>query len=472
MNGKQTVLNEPIPGTLLRDYQAEIVEILRGNLTPKHMRQKLLDYHENDIAQALELLEADGRGRLYRLLDAETLADVLGYSDSLGTYLAELPIRKQVAVLSRLEITDAVEALRAMDKEQRKTLTELLSDEMRQEIRLLSSFDEDEIGSRMSTNYIAVRADLSIRGVMRELVAQAAENDNVSRIYVLDEDGILVGAIDLKDLIIAREGTPLESIVMSSYPYVYANEPVDACVERIREYSEDSIPVLDAENRLCGVLTSQILTQLVGDTLEEDYARLAGLSSEEDLEEPLHRSIGKRLPWLVILLGLGLLISGVVGLFEAVIAEIAIIVSFQSLVLGMAGNVGTQSLAVTIRVLADETARGRERLRLIWKELRIGMANGLILGLASFLLIGLYLMLLREQAPGFAFAVSACTAVALFISILLSSLAGTAIPMLFQRLHIDPAVASGPFITTVNDLVAVVSYYGFAWILLLNLLRL
>ncbi|MBQ1261639.1 MAG: magnesium transporter, partial [Clostridia bacterium] len=232
MNGKQTVLNEPIPGTLLRDYQAEIVEILRGNLTPKHMRQKLLDYHENDIAQALERLETDGRGRLYRLLDAETLADVLGYSDSLGTYLAELPIRKQVAVLSRLEITDAVEALRAMDKEQRKTLTELLSDEMRQEIRLLSSFDEDEIGSRMSTNYIAVRADLSVRGVMRELVAQAAENDNVSRIYVLDEDGILVGAIDLKDLIIAREGTPLESIVMSSYPYVYANEPVDACVER------------------------------------------------------------------------------------------------------------------------------------------------------------------------------------------------------------------------------------------------
>ena len=174
----------------------------------------------------------------------------------------------------------------------------------------------------------------------------------------------------------------------------------------------------------------------------------------------------------MILLGLGLLISGVVGLFEAVIAEVAIIVSFQSLVLGMAGNVGTQSLAVTIRVLADETARGRERLRLIWKELRIGVANGLILGLASFLLIGLYLMLLRGQTPGFSFAVSACTAVALFISILLSSLAGTAIPMLFQRLHIDPAVASGPFITTVNDLVAVVSYYGFAWILLLNLLPL
>ena len=471
MTENKSTMTENAVITQPPDYRTEIADILRSNLTPRKMQERLLQYHENDIAAALELLKKDERMRLYSILQTDTLASVLEYAGLLEEYMGELSIRKRVEILSRVEPGTAVEYLAQLEKAERNVLIELMDEDVRREITLLSSFDDDEIGSRMTTNYICVHSGVSVREAMHELIEQAADNDNISTLYVVDEEDMFVGAIDLKDLIIAREGTRLESITMSSYPYVYANEQIEDCIERMKEYSEDSIPVLDADNRLKGVLTSQDITQLVDDEMGEDYARLAGLSAEEDLKEPLKRSIGKRLPWLMVLLGLGLVVSSVVGMFEHVVAHLTLIVSFQSLILDMAGNVGTQSLAVTIRVLMDEQISGRQKLFLIGKEARVGLVNGLILGTLSVVCIGLYLVALKGQTVMMAFSVSLCTGIALVVSILLSSICGTAVPLAFKKMNVDPAVASGPLITTINDLVAVVSYYGLAWLLLIQVLH-
>ena len=472
MTENKSTMTENAVITQHPDYRTEIADILRSNLTPRKMQERLLQYHENDIAAALELLKKDERMRLYSILQTDTLASVLEYAGLLEEYMGELSIRKRVEILSRVEPGTAVEYLAQLEKAERNVLIELMDEDVRREITLLSSFDDDEIGSRMTTNYICVHSGVSVREAMHELIEQAADNDNISTLYVVDEEDMFVGAIDLKDLIIAREGTRLESITMSSYPYVYANEQIEDCIERMKEYSEDSIPVLDADNRLKGVLTSQDITQLVDDEMGEDYARLAGRSAEEDLKEPLKRSIGKRLPWLMVLLGLGLVVSSVVGMFEHVVAHLTLIVSFQSLILDMAGNVGTQSLAVTIRVLMDEQISGRQKLFLIGKEARVGLVNGLILGTLSVVCIGLYLVALKGQTVMMAFSVSLCTGIALVVSILLSSICGTAVPLAFKKMNVDPAVASGPLITTINDLVAVVSYYGLAWLLLIRVLHL
>ena len=472
MTENKSTMTETAVITQHPDYRTEIADILRSNLTPRKMQERLLQYHENDIAAALELLKKDERMRLYSILQTDTLASVLEYAGLLEEYMGELSIRKRVEILSRVEPGTAVEYLAQLEKAERNVLIELMDEDVRREITLLSSFDDDEIGSRMTTNYICVHSGVSVREAMHELIEQAADNDNISTLYVVDEEDMFVVAIDLKDLIIAREGTRLESITMSSYPYVYANEQIEDCIERMKEYSEDSIPVLDADNRLKGVLTSQDITQLVDDEMGEDYARLAGLSAEEDLKEPLKRSIGKRLPWLMVLLGLGLVVSSVVGMFEHVVAHLTLIVSFQSLILDMAGNVGTQSLAVTIRVLMDEQISGRQKLFLIGKEARVGLVNGLILGTLSVVCIGLYLVALKGQTVMMAFSVSLCTGIALVVSILLSSICGTAVPLAFKKMNVDPAVASGPLITTINDLVAVVSYYGLAWLLLIRVLHL
>ncbi len=463
---------ENLANTTHRDYATEIADIIRSNLAPKLIREKLLDYHDNDIAAALAELKKEERNKLYTILDSDTLANVLEYADDLYEYLEELSVRKRIDILSRIEVATAVEYLSALAKKERNILIELMPEDSKKEISLLASFDEDEIGSKMTTNYIAIPEGLGVRQAMHELINQAAENDNVSTIYVIDEDETLLGAIDLKDLIRAREGSPLEDIIMTSYPYVYATDLIDECIERIKEYGEDSIPVLDSENKLKGVLTAQDLAQLIEDEIGEDYAMLAGLTSEEDLKEPVIKSIGKRLPWLVVLFGLGLFVSSVVGLFEEVVSSLTLVVSFQSLILGMAGNVGTQSLAVTIRMLMDENLTGKQKFRLITKEARVGLCNGLILGTLSFILIGAYLFLLKGETGTLAFSVSLCTGIALLVAMFLSSIFGTAVPILFKKLKIDPAVASGPFITTINDLVAVITYYGLAWILLINFLHL
>lgn len=471
MNEKMNFIGETGASAQRPDHRAEVAELLRSALTPKPLKEKILSYHEHDVAAAMELLDRKERDKLYGVLDAESLASILEYSERPEEYIGELTIRKQVEVLSQLEAATAAEYLHQMGKDERNTLIELMDREVREEILLLSSFDEDEIGSKMSTNYVSIPAGCSVRQAMRELIAQAEEHDNISTIYAVSEDRVLVGAIELKKLIIAREHTELSAITMTSYPYVYANEQIDACVERIKDYSEDSIPVLDRENRLCGVLTSQEVLQLADDAMGDDYAKLAGLSTEEDLLEPLRKSIGKRLPWLIVLLALGLVVSSVVGVFESVAAHLAILVSFQSLILDMSGNAGTQSLAVTIRVLMDEQVSGKQKRFLIWKEVRVGLVNGCILGVLSTVFVGAYMALFKGQSLLFSFSMSLCIGLALLLSILLSSLSGTVVPMLFKQLKIDPAIASGPLITTINDLIAVVSFYGLAWLFLIRLLH-
>lgn len=464
MRIRKDILDETI---IHPDYATKIAGIIRSNLNPKRISKQIAEFHEKDIAQAMELLAKEERAKLFGVLDTRLLADVLAYSEYRNAYISELALRKQVGVLSNLEPSMAVEYLQPMEKQERKALLELMEEDIWKEIILLSSFQEDEIGSQMTTNYICVLAGISVKQAMRELVKQAADNDNISTIYVVDENEAFVGAIDLKDLIIARENISLEDITKTSYPYVYAGEQIDDCIERLKEYSEDSIPVLDEQGRLTGVLIAQDITRLVDEAMGEDYAKLGGLTAEEDIREPLKQSVKKRIPWLVVLLGLGLLVSGVVGLFEEVVANLTVVICFQSLILGMAGNVGTQSLAITVRVLMDENLTGRQKLSLVIKEAKVGLCNGLLLGLLSFGLIGLYLVAKGETVQ-MAFSVSVCTGIALLISMGLSSISGTAVPLLFKQLNIDPAVASGPLITTINDLVAVIAYYGLAWLLLVN----
>lgn len=448
-------------------FSEEIISLIRSDLTPKKMRERIEDYHEKDIASALETLTADERSKLFRLLPMETLVSVLEYSEDIALYFATLSMRRKVEALSMMEVSTAVELLQQLGKEERNSLTDLMSPEVRSEIRLLSSFDEDEIGSRMSTNYIEIPENSTIKGAMSELIRQAPENDNMSVLYVVDEEGTFCGAIDLKDLIIAREGTALSDITRVSYPYVYAKALIDDCMSSLIDYSESSIPVLDNDDKLIGVVTAQDFIEVIDEEFGEDYAKLAGLTAEEDLSEPIIHSVKKRLPWLGILLALGFVVSAAVGMFETVVAQLPVIMSFQSLILGMAGNVGTQSLAVAIRVLMDQQIGGKRLAGLVWKETRVGLFNGILLGVLSFGAIGGFLCL-QGNGPAFAFAVSGCLGVAMVLAMLASSLSGTIIPIVFKKLGVDPAVASGPLITTINDLVAVISYYGLAWLILIN----
>ena len=395
-----------------KNYVQEILSIIHSGLPKAELAEKLSDYHEKDLADALEALTPAERQSLYSILGVDTVAEIFTYLDDAEPYLKELPSHEAAKVISNMDSDDAVDALEDLDDTDKNEIVNKLDKDSVEDVKMLLSYDEDEIGSRMTTNYISIKNDMTIRQAMSELVKQAGENDNISTLYVVDENEHFYGAIDLKDLIIARAEESLESLIVRSYPYVTDREQISDCIDRIVDYAERSLPVLNDAGKLVGIITSSDVVELVDDEMGDDYAKLGGLTGEEDLNESVFESVKKRLPWLVALLFLGMLVSSVVGAFESVVAVLPVVICFQSMVLDMAGNVGTQSLAVTIRVLVDENLTLSKKLQLLWKETRVGLLNGAILAVSSGLSGLLHPLFQGLRLDLGLFAVRLCRAVA------------------------------------------------------------
>lgn len=333
-------------------YVEELIEIIRAGLSREELVDWLFDYHDNDIADALELLTPEERKRLYSALGAERVAEIFAYLDDGDVYLKELSLKQQAKVISEMDSDDAVDILEEVDDDTKCKILGMLDKEASEDVQLLLSYDEDEIGSYMTTNFILIHNDLTVREAMRELVKQAGENDNISTIYVVDRAEQYYGAIEPQDLIIAREHTELEDLISRSYPYVVDHEKISECIEKIKDYAE------------------------------------------EDLNETTRESIRKRLPWLVIL---------------------------------------------TVMAL---------------------------------LFLGAYIHLFKGFSLGYSMMISACVGVSLVGAMVVSGLVGTLTPIFFKKVGVDPAVASGPLITTINDLVTIVVYYGLVAVVLIDIIHL
>lgn len=375
-------------------YVEELIEIIRAGLSREDLVDWLFDYHDNDIADALELLTPEERKRLYSALGAERVAEIFAYLDDDDVYLKELSLKQQAKVISEMDSDDAVDILEEVDDDTKCKILGMLDKEASEDVQLLLSYDEDEIGSYMTTNFILIHNDLTVREAMRELVKQAGENDNISTIYVVDRAEQYYGAIEPQDLIIAREHTELEDLISRSYPYVVDHEKISECIEKIKDYAEDSIPVLLEDRSIGGIITTQDIVEIVDDEMGDDYAKLAGLTAEEDLNETTRESIRKRLPWLVIL---------------------------------------------TVMAL---------------------------------LFLGAYIHLFKGFSLGYSMMISACVGVSLVGAMVVSGLVGTLTPIFFKKVGVDPAVASGPLITTINDLVTIVVYYGLVAVVLIDIIHL
>ena len=455
------------------EYVAEIINLLnKKDLTKQFIEKIVSDYHYSDIADALQQVNQKIRERFFTDINDQQLSEIFAYFDQPQNYVKELSLKQAANIISEMDSDDAVDILEEIDDETEDKIIDLMDSESSEDVLLIQSYNEDEIGSKMTTNYIEIKKNMTVKEAMTSLIDQAKDNDNVSTIYVSDLDNKFYGAIDLKDLIIARENTPLESIITNSYPTVKDHQIISEVYQDLQDYSEDSFPVLNQKDEIIGIITANDLIEVVDEEMAEDYAKLAGLSSEEDLNESTLSSIKKRIPWLALLLILGMMVSSVVGVFESVVDLVAISVCFQSLILGMAGNVGTQSLAVTIRVLNIEEMTLKDKISLIWKEVRIGFLNGILISLFAFVFICGYIYLIKNNTIHFSIIFSLCISSALVLSMLVSAFVGTFIPIFFNAIKIDPAVASGPFITTINDLIAVICYYSLVWLFIIEIFHL
>ena len=371
----------------------EIAALIRDDLSPKMIQEQLENYHNSDIAKSMEQMDRLGRMRLIRSIEPDKLAGIFKYVEpqEAAAFLKDIDTARAVFILEKIDPDAAADILRELPGSDRSAMIGLLNGALRKKIELLVSFDEDEIGSRMSANFISLDSEMTVGQATRALMDQAKENDNIQMLFVTAENGFFCGTVELRALLIAEKNAAIAPLIQHRFPYVYCSERTEDCIERLKSYSESAIPVLDASNCILGVITLKDLVEAVDDEMSDDYAKLGGLSAEEDLHEPLRASLKKRMPWLLVLLVLGMVVSGVVGAFEKVVSRLTIIMAFQSLILDMAGNVGTQSLAVTIRVLMDKEITTRKKLGLVCKEMRVGLFSGLILGSLSVLFVGAYL---------------------------------------------------------------------------------
>lgn len=452
------------------NYLKEIKKILLSNLDSNEKRKRLEDYHKSDIADVLETLTKEERLTIYKIFSLDELADIFPYLEDVEEYVDELNPEFSADILEKMDSDEAMDILDELDEDNKNEIIELLEEDVQTKIKKLDKYSDTELGSYMSDNFIVIYNTLTIKEAMSVLVKNAGLHDNINTIFVVDKNNEFFGVINLKDLIIARSKDRLLDICRSSYPYFYDDDSVSDSINKMKDYGDTSIPILSHDNLLLGVITPDILVDVSEDELVDDYEKLGGLSESEDLNESTFKSVKKRIPWLIILMFLGLIVSSVVGIFEGIISVLPAVVFFQSMILDMAGNVGTQSLAVTIRNISKKKGK-EENKKSLFKEIKIGFVNGIIISIISFVFISLFLLIKKQEiisGNGFniidSVKVSAIISFSLLLSMTISSFIGAIFPLILDKIHIDPAVASGPFITTINDIVAVVTYYGLIYL--------
>lgn len=460
-------------------YQGELLQVIQADLSKQEILERLENYHFSDIADALEQTATEKRLYIYSVLGLEKTAEIFSFYEYVEDYIKELSPEYAADLLECMHSDDAVAMLNKLDEDDKDKLIDLMEEDAQESIKKIDSYSEEMLGSYMTDNYISILNTPSIKTAMAEMIRKAGECDNIFTLYVINNDNQYIGAVTLKDLITSRKEDDFTRLIMTSYPFFYDDELMSKCIDRMKDYGESSLPVLNRKHEIVGVVTSDDIIEATEDEFEEDYAKFGGLTEEETVEEPVRLSIKKRIPWLIVLLFLGLLVSSVIGVFEAVIATIPVIVFFQSMILDMAGNVGTQSLAVTIRNLWDnpsEEEKKRQR-KSVFKELKIGFINGILIGAISFVVVLAYLAITQQEiitGNGYLFTdtllVGGIIGVSMLVALTLSSVVGTVFPILLSKMRIDPAVASGPFITTINDIVSVIVYYGLTFLLFMVIL--
>ena len=454
-----------------KNVSDKLRKILLSRLSKEKKIKELDNYHSSDIADVLQTFTKEERLKIYHVIGVKRTAAIFSFYDDVEDYIAELEPEIAADVLEQMDSNEAMDVLDELEEESRDEIIELMETDAKLQVQKLDAYDEDVIGSYCSDNYICIKKNQTIKQAMATLVAEAGEHDNINILYVIDENNQFYGAIALRDLIVARKEHVLLDLCKTSFPTFYDDEIMSDCINKLKEYGESSIPVLNHNNEIVGVITSDSVIDATEEELDDDYAKLGGLSESEDLDESTFKSIKKRVPWLMILLFLGLAVSSVIGSFEGVIASLPVIVFFQSMILDMAGNVGTQSLAVTIRNITSDEMDKKKVWKNVFKEVRVGFLNGCIIAFIGFCFVLAFLAIRHQEVisgDGYVFLdtlkVAGIISFSLLSAMTLSSFIGTAFPLVLNKMKIDPAVASGPFITTINDIVAVVVYYGLTYL--------
>ena len=425
----------------------------------KSILETFSNYHHADIAEIIEELNSEDATYIIKLLDSEKTSDVLmelddDYREKILKNLSIKEIAEEVEELDSDDATDIISEL--PEEKQKKVISKIIDAEHKADIKELLKYDEDSAGGLMAKELIKVNENWTVTRCVKEMRSQASEVTRVHSVYVVDNDDILLGRLSLKDLLVANPKTKIKSIYKKNVDHVYDTDSAESVASTMQKYDLGAIPVVNKKKKLLGRITIDDIVDLIKEEAEEDYQLAAGILQDVDVDDTIFELTKARLPWLIVGLIGGIGAAFIMVGFDEILIKNESLFYFTPLIAAMAGNVGVQSSAIIVQGLANDDIRGSINNRL-FKETLLSILNGVILAILLFIFIYIW-----KADTNIALALS----VALVAVVIVAGIIGTFIPLFLNKRGIDPAIATGPFITTSNDIFGILIYFMVAKLIL------
>ena len=440
----------------MKEYTDEdlqhIKDIIRNDEADK-ARAELADMHPADIAELYKSLDLDEAEYLFKLLDEETSADVLMEldEDDRLKLIADMPAEEIAQTIDHLDTDDAVDLIQQLDEEDRDEILSHIDDvEQAGDIIDLLKYDEDTAGGLMGTEMIVVNENWSMPECIKQMRMQAEDMDEIYYVYVVDNDYKLRGTLPLKMMLTHPSVSKIKHVMEADPVSVKADMPIDDVALDFEKYDLVAMPVVDSIGRLLGRITVDDVMDKVRESSERDYQLASGISSDVDADDSVLAQTKARIPWLLVGIASGILASIILGSFETQLQAVTALALFIPIIGGTGGNVGVQASAIVVQGLANGSLDVRNFASQLGKEILVGLLNATVI---SAVVLAYNMLTMPSDL-----AVTLSVAVSLFVVVMFATILGTVVPLTLEKLHINPALATGPFIQIANDIVGLIIY--------------
>ncbi|MBX5319186.1 magnesium transporter [Staphylococcus caprae] len=438
-------------------YNEELLDRLLDENDIDQFREEFLSMHNYEQSEYFEDTDDDKRQKIFEFLSPKEVANFFDQLDIDDEDYEDLfdKINATYAshVLEEMSYDNSVDILNELSKSKVASLLTLMDKDEANEIKALLHYEEDTAGGIMTTEYISLKTTTPVKEALMHVKEQAPDAETIYVIFAVNEAGQLVGVLSLRDLIVAENDSYIEDVMSERVISVNVADDQENVAQVMRDYDFIAVPVVDYQNHLLGIITIDDILDVMDEEASEDYSRLAGVSDIDSTSDSIVKTATKRLPWLIVLTFLGMITATILGSFEDTLSKVALLAAFIPIISGMSGNSGTQSLAVSVRNISTGEINEQSKFRIALREAGSGFLSGLICAIVLFLII---VVIYRQ--PLLALIVGGSLTCAMTVG----TLVGSMIPLLMNKFKIDPAVASGPFITTINDIVSMLIYFGLA----------
>lgn len=431
-------------------------------LNDNQLKKKLTKMHALDIANLIKDASPDIRMRFINLMSLSKTSDVFLElpKEIARNYFNLLSESHKKNFLNEFEMDDLKVFINSFDEMSQAYLINLLPIKKQRILQRLMSYDDEAIASIMTTEFITIDSNMTIKEATSFVINNVKDSDYIDSIFVTSNQK-LIGFLSLKDLISARPNDKLNDITYLTSKYLTLEDSIYQGFLKFKNYSLSVLPVLDDNLNILGIVTADDMLDEMIDEYEEDIEKMQAIGDYDIVSSASKRAF-QRLPWLLVSVVLNLIIALFLSVFETTLEEVIALILFQPMILGMAGNIGTQSISVTILKLNQDELVDKVNLKKhLWKEISIGLLNSITIGLIGILISFAVLSFIKmgHHTP---FDLSLTIGISLFGAMFISSLVGVFIPIVLNKFKIDPAIASGPIISTLNDLFALLVYFGLA----------